>query len=219
MLLFTTPWTLALVATLALAGAQAQAQAIARDTDALRRMQRNLQQAMQDRDAAQAEKAAAEREKTAELQAADAQLATVQREMQAQRTSADQFRSQVNELQQQLRQSREAVAAAEQRLDDASADSARDRAELQQALQGRTQTNQALVAQLTAAKAAMDDARTRNVRLHALGLELLDLYRQADGDARWLKSEPVLGLGAVRVEELAEQARLKLDAAALKKAE
>jgi len=191
----------------------AQPSAATRDTEALRRLQRTLQQAQQERDAAQAEKAALQRERDAEAvqqKQALGRLAGLQRDSQAQRS---QLQSQIDSLQQQLQAAQTRQQETEQASASAETTWARERQALRQDLNGRTQTHQALVAQLTAAKAALDQAGQRNQDLHALGLELLDLYRQAPDGAQWQRGERLLGLAGVRIEERAETARARLDAA------
>ena len=192
---------------------QAQPSAATRDTEALRRAQRNLQQAQQERDAAQAEKVALQRERDAEAaqqKQAQGRLASLQRESQTQRS---QLQSQIASLDQQLQAAQNAQQETKQASASAETAWARERQFLRQDLDGRTQTNQAVVAQLAAARAALDETRQRNQELHALGLELLDLYRQAPDGAQWQRGERLLGLAGVRIEERAETARARLDAA------
>lgn len=192
-----------------------QAQPTARDTDALRRMQRNLQQAQQERDVATSEKAALQRELTAlqaRQQAEGASIARLQAELRQLRTAADAERAQVSQAGQALEQARRAAEQQRQQHDSAAAQAARERAELQRELQGRTEVNQTLAARLAASTALVADLRQRNEQLHGIGLELLDQIRGAEGEARWWRREPVLGLSAVRAEDQAEQVRQRLDA-------
>ena len=198
------------------AQAQAQTSAATRDTETLRRMQRNLQQAQQERDTAQAEKAALQRERETEAgqqKQAQARLANLQRDAQAERSQLQAVQAQVASLEQQLQAAQKAQQDAGQASTTAQAAWARERQALRQDLDGRTQTNLALVAQLAIARTALEEARRNNQALHAMGLELLDLYRQAPDGAQWQRGEQLLGLAGVRLEERAEKARTQLDAA------
>ncbi len=213
--MITLPLAIALSLVLATTSLLAQAQPAQRDTEALRRLQRNLQQAQQERDVAVAEKAALQRELSA-LQARQQAEGTGQARLQAElrqlRAASEAERAQLAELRLQLQQARASAEQAQQTQATAAAQATRERASLQAELQGRTQANQAVVAQLAASTARVADLRQRNERLHAIGLELLDELRGAEGPARWWRGEPLLGLASVRAENRAEAARQRLDA-------
>jgi hypothetical protein len=192
----------------------AQAQTNPREADRLQRMQRNLQQVQQERDAARAEAEALRREQQAQTQAAEAgraRLGSLQAEARRNRETSLQWQAQAEQLQAALAQARAAAGDAERTHAEALAQAARDQARLQAELQGLRQTNQALVARLGASNQAQADLKDRVLQLHALGLELLDQYRSAEGPNAWTAGSGVLGLSQVRREDRAEQARKRLD--------
>jgi DNA repair exonuclease SbcCD ATPase subunit len=199
---------------LALAPGGAQAQPTARDTDALRRLQRALQQAQQERDAARAELATLQRAQPAQaraLQASQAKAARAQAEARQLRAALAQGQQVTGEQQQALALAAEQAAQAARAQEALQAQWQRERASLQRDLLGLRQTNEALVARLSASTTAQGELQRRNTALHALGLELLDLYRNADPAQAWGPGL-VLGVAAVRREDRAELARQRLDA-------
>lgn len=191
-----------------------QAQPSARDTDALRRMQRSLQQAQQERDVATSEKASLQREFTTlkDRQQADAAvLARLQAELRQLRAMAETDQAQLAQVRQELEQARRDASQQHERHEAAAAQSLRERSAVTRELQGRTEITQTLAARLAASTALVADLRSRNEKLHGIGLELLDQIRGAEGSSRWWRSEPILGLATVRAEDQAEQVRQRLD--------
>lgn len=207
-------WPLALGLALVAAPAGLAAQPTARDTDALRRVQRALQLAQQERDAARAEAASLQREQQVQaraLQASQADAARAQGELRQLQALLAQGQQQASQQQQALAQAAEEAIRAAQAQEAAQAQWGRERGSLQRELQGLRQTNETLVARLAGSIREQADLQRRNQALHALGLELLDLYRGADAAQAWGPAG-VLGLAAVRREDRAEQARVRLDA-------
>lgn len=193
----------------------AQAQTNPREADRLQRMQRNLQQVQQERDAARAEAEALRREQQAQAQAAEAgrsRLGQLQAEARRYREASLQWQAQAEQLQAALAQARAATGDAERSHAEAQAQATREQARLQTELQGLRQTNQALVARLEANTQTQAELQARVVQLHALGLELLDQYRGAADQHGWAPGSGALGLSQVRREDRAEQARTRLDA-------
>jgi hypothetical protein len=76
----------------------------------------------------------------------------------------------------------------------------------------RTLANAALVAELERRMAMLEDARRRVRELHALGIEAVDRYRDKTPQDQRMQNEPVFGFGAVRIENVAEDLRTRLDA-------
>jgi len=212
---------LALLLTLAPAPAlllpsPAQAQAAdaraSREREALRRAQASLQEAQQQRDALQAEKAGLDKARTE----AETTAGQQRKVLAAAVADGKRQRDELSRLQ--------AVQAADRsRHDDAvrvaeSAAAGREQAlrqQLAQALresESRRQANAGLATLLATRSQALDDAARRNRELHALGLEALARYREKGVVDQALQGDPVLGFTAVRIENVAEQLRQRIDA-------
>lgn len=186
-----------------------------RDRTALRRAQAALQQAQQARDALEAEA----RTQTAARNDAEGKLARLQAEQ--------------TTLRRDLAEARAALAAAQtahaaaqdadrQRQTQADATRAAEESTRAQAWRAqladsqrqgeeRRAANAALVQQLAARTAALADAERRVQALHAMGGELLLLYRDKGRLEQALVAEPVLGLGAVRQDERIVRLQDRLD--------
>jgi len=216
--------TLALLLTLAPAPAlllpsPAQAQAAdaraSREREALRRAQASLQEAQQQRDALQAEKAGLDKARTE----AETTAGQQRKVLAAAVADGKRQRDELSRL-----QAVQAVQAADRsRHDDAvrvaeSAAAGREQAlrqQLAQALresESRRQANAGLATLLATRSQALDDAARRNRELHALGLEALARYREKGVVDQALQGDPVLGFTAVRIENVAEQLRQRIDA-------
>ena len=206
---------LALALALLCGAVPAQTASPDRDRTALRRAQAALQQAQQARDALEAEA----RNLAAARSEAETKLA---------RQQADQAG-----LRRALADARSALAAAQashaatletERLRQAQADTARaaDDAARSQAWRNqltdsqrlaeeRRAANAALVEQLAQRSAALADAERRIGALHALGGDLLLLYRDKGRVEQALQADPVFGLAGVRQEDRIVQLQQQLD--------
>jgi len=192
--------------------AQATDARASREREALRRAQASLQEAQQQRDALQAEKAGLDKART-EAEAAAGQ----------QRKALAVALANVKRLRDELTRLQAEQAADGSRHGDAiraaeSVAAGREQAlqrQLAQALresESRRQANAGLATLLATRSQALDDAARRNRELHALGLEALARYRDKGVVDQALQGDPVLGFTAVRIENVAEQLRQRLDA-------
>lgn len=203
-----------LLALLAGAPAITWAQAAARDTERLQRIQRNLQQVQQERDAAKAETVALQRDQTAQAQVLETErlkIARLQAELRSYRDTGAQWQVRAEQMQNELAQARQMAATTAQAHANAQTLAESKLAQLQRELQGLRETNQNLVARLGASSAAQGELLRRNQQLYATSLEVLDLYRGADGVGAWAPMGGLLGLAQVQREDRAEQVRLRLD--------
>jgi len=196
----------------------AQDAAASREREALRRTQSALQQAQQQRDALQAEKATLERGQAEQAE----QAALTQRQHRLAQAELKRLRALTlaqNGLHAQLATEQAALAAlrestsadkaqAETRLTEASRQAAQWRGERDE----RTAANRALVARLEAATQSLADAQQRNRQLHAVGQEAIQRLRGLTPAERALLDDPILGLSAVRIGSEAEDLLLRLDA-------
>lgn len=208
--------TLALLALCASAAAQTGAPP-SREREALRRVQSALQQALQQRDALQAEKAGlagALSEQQALLQRQQAQLAAAVE----QRRRLAAMTSEHADLEARLDQALEALASLRSRADNERiqaqerlAEAAQRQAALQRQHAEVVSTNRALVARLEAASTALAEARSRHQQLHAIGQAAIQRLRGLSPGERALQEDPVLGLTAVRLNDEAELLLQRLD--------
>lgn len=207
--------SLALVLALPLS-AIAQSAPNDRERAALRRAQAALQQAQQARDALQAEKAGLEKARNDDQAQAARQLRDLAGLRQALAQAREALARQQVETAAELAAERQRSAQAQQ-----SADAAARTRELalgeqlvasQRSADERRLANGALVQQLEQRMLALQDAERRVDELHALGMEALALYRDKGLVQQALQNDPVLGLGAVRLENTVELVRQRLDA-------
>jgi chromosome segregation ATPase len=208
--------TLALLALCGSAAAQSNAQPN-REREALRRAQSALQQAQQQRDALQAERASlasTSSEQQALLQRQQAQLTAAVE----QRRRLAALTTEHANLKTSLDQALEALASLRTQADNEriqaqarQAEAAQQRAALQRQHAEVVSTNRALVSRLEAASKALAEARSRNQQLHAIGQAAIQRLRGLSPSERALQDDPVLGLTAVRLNDEAELLLQRLD--------
>jgi chromosome segregation ATPase len=184
----------------------------------LRRAQSALQQAQQQRDGLQAEKATLERaqaDHAALAKQQQAQLGAAQSELKRLRALEAEhaaLQAQLGTERQTLTAQREQAAAdqaqAATRLADANRQTLQLRAERDELLNA----NRALVGKLEAATVALAEARERNRQLHAVGQDAVDRLRGLSPADRALQGDRILGLTAVRIDNEAEDLLQRLDA-------
>lgn len=189
---------------------------VSREREALRRAQAALQQAQQQRDALQTANSALQQaqQDQAGLQVrSQARLASVQAELR-------QLRARLSGAQAEAAQQRQAhadalaqaLAEADARLATAAQDQQRQLEALHSERDERSAANRALVARLEAATQALTEARERNRLLYAVAREAVDRYRGKTVVELALQDDPLLGLTAVRIESVAEDLMVRLDA-------
>jgi chromosome segregation ATPase len=189
-----------------------------REREALRRAQSALQQAQQQRDGLQAEKATLERaqaDHAALAKQQQAQLGAAQSELKRLRALEAEhaaLQAQLGTERQTLTAQREQAAAdqaqAATRLADANRQTLQLRAERDEMLNA----NRALVGKLEAATVALAEARERNRQLHAVGQDAVDRLRGLSPADRALQGDRILGLTGVRIDNEAEDLLQRLDA-------
>lgn len=196
--------------------AAAQSSASDRDRTALRRAQAALQQAQQARDALDAEKrslAAARDDAEARLARQQAELASLRRALaEARAALAEAQAAHTTALDAERQRHAQAEAA---RTADAATQVQAWRAQLADSARladERRVANAALVQQLAQRSAALADAERRVEALHALGGELLLLYRDKGRVEQALQSDPVFGLVGVRQADRIVRLQDRLDA-------
>jgi len=183
-----------------------------REREALRRAQAALQQAQGERDALQAQKAALETERgAAAITAEKLRRQLVAAHLEAQKLR-DEARRATADLEAERTRMAEARRTAEMAATEREASLRQQLAAMQRERDERTLANASLVTELERRTAALEDARGRVRELHALGIEAVDRYREKSPQDQRLQNEPVFGFGAVRIENVAEDLRMRLDA-------
>ena len=179
-----------------------------REREALRRAQQSLRQTQEERDALAGEKtslAQAKDKLSSELQQTSAKVKGAESRAAAARARIDQLESSQKDKDKALADAQAREADLQARLTQA-----------QSALAEKAALTTTLTGMLKAAKAEQTTLTAQNQALYDTGLALIDLYR-SDSPSAWLKTADVpLGLREVRVENLAEAFRTKLDAARYK---
>lgn len=179
-----------------------------REREALRRTQQSLRQAQSELESVSGEKAALSEEKSK----LEGVLKQVQSKASNAASQAALLRSKAAQLEADLAAQKAALAASQ----------ARELALTEQLRQ--TEVRLAEQTHVTASVQKMLAERTRDIQtlaeqnqaLYATGLDLIDLYR-TQSPSVWLKArDQVLGYNTVKVENLAETMRDKLDAARFK---
>lgn len=204
---------LAVSACLTSGAACAQEARAQREREALRRAQSALQQANAERDTLKAERDAARKAQTdadqAAKTAATRAAAAGRKELLSLRADLERGAS---ERKAEAERHVQALAAAQ-----SSAAEREDalRREISAARRGRDergQANAALAAMLAQRSEALADAQTRVNTLHTLGLEAVERYRNKGPREAALQGDPFLGLTAVRIENVADELRTRIDA-------
>jgi chromosome segregation ATPase len=179
-----------------------------REREALRRAQQSLRQTQEERDALAGEKATLAQDKdklSSELQQTSAKVKGAESRANAARARADQLESALKDKEKALADAQAHEAELQTRL-----------AQAQTALAEKVALNTTLAGMLKSAKTEQTALIAQNKALYDTGLALIDLYR-SDSPSAWLKTaDAPLGLREVRVENLAEAFRTKLDAARYK---
>jgi len=183
-----------------------------RERDALRRAQATLQQTQAQRDALQTEKAALEKDKVAAGSAAE----TLKRQLATALAEGGRLRDELARRSSEHEAERSRDGAARQQTEAAAVE--RETALRQQLAEARRErdersaANQAVVAELARRTQALDEAQKRVRALHALGLEAVERYRDKGLVEQQLQRDPIFGLTAVRIDNIAEDLRTRLDA-------
>ncbi len=191
----------------------------AREREALRRSQAALKQA-------QEQQAVLAREKT-ELSAQQQKLSDEAKQAQSQlggaRSEASRLRAEVNRLSSELT-ALKAQVEADKKTMTASSEAVKDAAQAaaQKAAQQlgeaerlnvqQTRTVASMTALLERSTTALAAAEKANREMHALSLQLIDQVRGKSASGLSTVTDPVLGLGQVKLENTAEQLRDQLDA-------
>lgn len=191
------------------AQAQGEGKSASREREQLRRVQQALQ---------------AEQAKVQGLEAEKAQWLQDKAKLDEQgqrlrQNSQGQLKRQQEQAQAELTRLREALAAASAERAQIEAQAAEREQQWQtQAQAARAaqtelkQSNSSLAALLQGKTEALSGAEQRNTELHKLALQALDRWLSKSGAEVALQQEPLLGLGRVRMEENAEQLRMRIDA-------
>jgi chromosome segregation ATPase len=176
-----------------------------REREALRRTQQSLRQTQEERDALAGEKATLAQDKdklSSALQQTSAKVKGAESRAAAARARIDQVEASLKDKDKALAESQAREADLQARLTQAQA-----------AMAEKTALTSTLTGMLKAAKAEQTILAAQNKALYDTGLALIDLYR-SDSPSAWVKTaDTALGLREVRVENLAEAFRTKLDAA------
>ncbi|WP_349740915.1 hypothetical protein [Roseateles cavernae] len=177
-----------------------------REREALRRAQSALRDAQRQQATLQAEKATLERER-AQLAAAAETAASRQRgsagRLEAREQELDTLRSELAALRQRLQQAEQSAQAREQGLQ-------QELLAQRHLVAERGQTVQALSQLLERSTSALVDSEAKNRQLHAIGEDLVQRYLSRSPTDVTSLSEPLLGLAAIRFENVAEELRAQL---------
>lgn len=179
-----------------------------REREALRRTQQSLRQTQQERDALEGEKASLAQAKdqlSGELKQTAAKIKGAE-------AKAVQARAKVEQLEASLRDKDKALADAQAREADLQA----RLNQAQASLTDKSRLADSLTAMLRASTQEQRNLKSQNAALYETGRALIDLYR-SDSPSAWLKGADVpLGFRDVRVENLSEAFRSRLDDARYK---
>lgn len=182
-----------------------------REREALRRVQQSLRQTQEERDALAGEKAnlaQAKDQLASELQQTASKVKGAE-------SKAAAARSRIAQLEDALKDKDKALAEAQAR----EADLQNKLQQTQGVVIDKARLTDSLTVMLKRSTQAQANLSAQNAALYETGRALIDLYR-SDSPSSWLKGLDVpLGLREVRVENLAEAFRAKLDAARDKTAE
>ena len=182
-----------------------------REREALRRAQQSLRQTQEERDTLAGEKATLAQDKdklSSELQQTSAKVKGAESRAAAARARIDQLESSLKDKDKVLAESQAREADLQALL-----------TKTQSALAEKAALTSTLTGMLKTARTEQNTLTAQNQALYETGLALIDLYR-SDSPSAWLKSVDVpLGLREVRVENLAEAFRTKLEAARYKTVE
>jgi DNA repair exonuclease SbcCD ATPase subunit len=182
-----------------------------REREALRRTQAALRQAQEGQAALAKEKddLARQRDKLDEV------AARTQTLLAASRSDSGRLNASLVHAQEELAAAQARDDAARKDLETRLAGQAQRLAEMQRIADERARSNAVLVALLERATQSLTAAEKANLRMHALGLEMIERLRGREADGGVGAGDPVLGFGQVRLENEAEALRDKLDAAKL----
>lgn len=179
-----------------------------REREALRRTQQSLRQA-------QAEREALEGEKASLAQAKDqlaGELKQTSSKIKGAEAKAAQASAKASQLESQLKAKDQALTESQAREADLQAQLTKAQA----VLSDKIRLTETLSSMLKANTAELKQARAQNEAMYYTGRALIDLYR-SDSPPAWLKGTDVpLGMREVRVENLAEVFRSRLDDARYK---
>ncbi len=197
--------TLLVVVVLCAAGSVwAQDKRAAREKEALRKAQQQLQQVSQEKNGLQEKLTQSEAAK----EAADKELSAAQGRTRSQAAKVRQLEAQLDAASAENRQLQGSKSELEQSLKAASARVVAVEAELAQSQQQRRVLGTTLVERNREANAC----ERKNGEIYALGRNLIDQCRDRSASDTVLRLEPFSGLGRVGLENMLEEQRDKLDA-------
>lgn len=197
----------------------------AREREALRRSQAALKQAQEQ----QAVLAKEKTDLTAQQQKLSDEAKQAQSQLGGARSEAGRLRAEVNRLSAELTALKtqmeadkklmlSASEAAKDAAQAAAQKSAQQLSESERSSVQQTRTVASMTALLERSTTALAAAEKANRDMHALSLQLIDQVRGKGALGALTLSDPVLGLGQVKLENSAEQLRDQLDALKLVKA-
>ncbi|RZL02106.1 MAG: hypothetical protein EOP36_08765 [Rubrivivax sp.] len=182
-----------------------------REREALRRAQQSLRQTQEERDALASEKASLAQAKDQ----LDGQLKQTSAKVKGAESKATSERARAAQLESTLRSKDEALTAAQAR----EAELADRLRKAEAGLADKSRLLENVSGMLARSAQAQQTLEAQNSALYATGLELVDVVRSQSPSA-WLKArDGLLGFQGVRVENLAESFRTKLDVARYNKKE
>lgn len=186
-----------------------------RDKEMLRRTQMALRAEQEQRSAAERERGALSAEKMKlqdELKRGSAQLAAVQGQSRQARVQLEQAQAEIAQLRAELEAQKAASEQARADLQARLDTTTRQLVDTRRTLAERTSANEQLIAVLERSTQALSQAEAKNRELHAAALKAVQAYRDKGLGAVVAQREPVFGIGAVQLENVAEELRTQIDA-------
>jgi len=187
-------------------GASAQDGKASKEREALRRAQSALREVQSQQSSLQAEKATLEKESarlTAAADGARAQARGGEAKLKRSEQQREQAQTELEALRRELQQAQDAAVGREQALQQQVLTQRRELAE-------RTQATQSLTALIERSTEALAETEAKNRQLYAIGQDLVQRYLSRTPAEITALGDPLFGLGAVRMENQAEEFRNKL---------
>lgn len=201
-----TAWPLALLTAVLMAASLSTAHAEdkpSREREALRRAQQSLRQTQEERDALAGEKATLAQAKDK----AEGELKQTSAKVKGAESKAAALRAKAEQLEASLHSKDEALAAAQQRESELQAQLSKTQAELAE----KARTLASVTSLLSASTQDRQSLLSQNKALYATGLDMVSLLR-TQSPSEWQRAkDALLGLSAVKAENLAEAFRTRLD--------
>lgn len=174
-----------------------------REREALRRAQQSLRQTQEERDALAGEKAAMSQAKDK----AESELKQTSAKVKGAESKAAALRAKADQLEASLQNKDEALNAALQRESELQAQLQKVQAELAD----KARTLASVASMLTASTQDRQTLLAQNKALYATGLDMVSLLR-TQSPSEWQRAkDAMLGLSAVKAENVAEAFRTRLD--------